>query len=197
MADQRIEKGRATRDRLIGAGRAAFGERGYDATSIAEILDAAGVAKGALYHHFDTKAALFDAVLDRVVQELAEAAAERARAAPDPAASLKAGCGAWLERVLDPTVQRIALLDATAVVGWARVREIDDRHTLSGIRRNLERIVERGGGPGTDIDLLAHMVLAAVNEAALFIVRADDPRAALPVGRRAVDALIDRLTARP
>ena len=195
MADQRIEKGRATRDGLLEAGREAFGERGYDATSIAEILDAAGVAKGALYHHFDTKAALFDAVLDQVVQEIAEAAAERARAAPDPAASLKAGCGAWLERMLDPVVQRIALLDAVAVVGWARVREIDDRHTLSGMRHNLDRLAEQNGGLEADIDLLAHMVLAAVNEAALFIVGAEDPRAALVVGRRAVDALIDRLTA--
>ena len=195
MADQRIEKGRATRDRLIEAGRDAFGERGYDATSIAEILDAAGVAKGALYHHFDTKAALFDAVLDRVVQEIAAAAADRARRAPDPAASLKAGCGAWLEMTLDPAIQRIALLDAAAVVGWVRLRDIDERHTLSGMRRNL-RLAAQSGGLDVDIDLLAHMLLAAVNEAALFIVCADDPRAALAVGRQAVDALIDRLTAR-
>jgi hypothetical protein len=63
------------------------------------------------------------------------------------------------------------------------------------MRRNLERLAEQGDGLDADIDLLAHMVLAAVNEAALFIVRADDPRAALAVGRQAVDALIDRLTA--
>ena len=197
MVDGRIEKGRATRDRLIAAGREVFGDRGYDATSIAEILTTAGVAKGALYHHFATKADLFDAVLDRVVQEIAEAAADRARREADPAESLKAGCGAWLEMTLDPAIQRIALLDAAAVVGWARMREIDDRHTLSGMRRNLERAAAGSGGPDVDIDLLAHMVLAAVNEAALFIVRADDPRAALATGRRAVDALIDRLTARP
>jgi hypothetical protein len=97
---------------------------------------------------------------------------------------------------LDPAIQRIALLDAAAVVGWARVREIDDRHTLSGMRRNLERLAAQSGGLDADIDLLAHMVLAAVNEAALFIVRADDPRAALAVGRQAVDALVDRLTVR-
>lgn len=195
MADQRIEKGRATRERLVEAGRAAFGDRGYDATSIAEVLEAAGVAKGALYHHFATKAALFDAVLDRVLQEVAETAVDRARAVPDPAASLKAGCGAWLETTLDPAIQRIALVDAHAVVGWARVRELDDRHTLSAMRRNLERIAEQRGGLGADVDLLAHMVLAAVNEAALFVVRADDPRAALAVGRRAVETLVDRLTA--
>ena len=195
VADQRIEKGRATRDRLVEAGRQAFGERGYDATSIAEILDAAGAAKGALYHHFDTKAALFDAVLDRVVQELAEAAADQARRAPGPTEGLKAGCGAWLESTLDPGVQRIVLLDGAAVVGWARAREIDERHTLSGMRRNLERLVEQSGSLDVDVDLLAHMVLAAVNEAALFIVRADEPGEALAVGRQAVEVLIDRLTA--
>jgi AcrR family transcriptional regulator len=195
VPDQRIEKGAATRERLLEAARQAFGERGYEATSITEILDAAGVAKGALYHHFETKAALFDAVLDRVVQEIGAAAADRARSATGPAASLKAGCGAWLEMTLDPTIQRIALLDAAAVAGWARVREIEDRHTLSGMRRNLERAREQSGGFDGDIDLLAHMVLAAVNEAALFIVRADDPHAALEVGRQTVDALIDRLMA--
>ena len=194
MADGRIERGKATRDRLIAAGRDAFGSRGYDATSVAEILDAAGVAKGAMYHHFDTKAALFDAVLDRVVQEIAEAAAERARRAPDPAARLKAACGAWLEMALDPAIQRIALLDAAAVVGWARTREIDERHTLSGMRRDLERLARERGIQDVDVDLLAHMVLAAVNEVALFIVGADDPQAARAVGRRAVDALVDRLT---
>jgi AcrR family transcriptional regulator len=195
VPDQRIEKGAATRERLIEAARRAFGERGFDATSLTEILDAAGVAKGALYHHFETKAALFDAALDRVVQEIGAAAADRARRATGPAASLKAGCGAWLEMTLDPTIQRIALLDAAAVVGWARVREIEDRHTLSGMRRNLERAREQSDAVDGDIDLLAHMVLAAVNEAALFIVRADDPHAAFEVGRQTVDALIDRLIA--
>jgi AcrR family transcriptional regulator len=192
MPDMRVERGRATRERLIEAAREAFGSKGYEATSVAEILDAAGIAKGALYHHFASKEELFDAVLDRLVEDVAAAAAERARRAPDPIASLKAGCAAWLEMTLDPAVQRIGLLDAAAVVGWARMREIDERHTLSGIRVNLERI----GGLEADVDLFAHMVLAAVNEAALFIARADDPEAALETGRRAVDELIDRLTTR-
>jgi AcrR family transcriptional regulator len=195
VTDRRIEKGKATRDRLIDAGRQAFGARGYDATSLAEILDVAGAAKGALYHHFETKAALFDAVLDRVVQETAQAAAARALGAASPAARLKAGCGAWLEMTLDPAVQRIVLLDSVAVVGWARARQIDDRHILAGLRHNLQRLAEQPGGLDADVDLLAHMVLAAVNEAALFIMCAEDPRAALAVGRNAVEALIDQLAA--
>lgn len=193
MADLRLQKGIATRDRLIAAGRELFGERGYEATSIEAILEAAGVARGALYHHFPTKQALFDAVLDRVVAEIADQAAVAARGAADPVARLRAGCSTWLQMALDPAIQRIALLDAPAVVGWTRWRELDDRHILGRLRRSLEMIAAEGLLPDADVDLLAHMVLASVNEAALLIARADEPEAALAKGQAAVDALIGRL----
>jgi AcrR family transcriptional regulator len=196
VPDLRLEKGIATRERLIATGRELFGQRGYEATSIEAILEAAGVARGALYHHFATKQALFDAVLDRVVGEIADEAAVVARAAADPIASLRAGCGAWLRMALDPAIQRISLVDAPAVVGWTRWRELDDRHTLGRLRHNLELIAAEGRLPAADVDLLAHMVLASVNEAALLIARADDPDAALAMGQTAVDALIDRLVGR-
>ncbi len=194
MADLRIEKGRATRERLIQAGRELFGARGYEDTSIGAILEAAGVTRGSLYHHFETKEALFDAVLDRVVAEIAATAAQAARAAPDPVASLRAGFAAWLRMALDPGVQRIALLDPPSVVGWTRWREIDEQHILGGLRATMRRLARQGRLPPGDVDLYAHMLLAAVNEAALLIARADDPAAALATGQAAVDALIDRLT---
>jgi AcrR family transcriptional regulator len=194
MADLRIEKGRATRERLIQAGRELFGARGYEDTSIGAILQAAGVTRGSLYHHFETKEALFDAVLDRVVAEIAATAAQAARAAPDPVGSLRAGFAAWLRMALDPGVQRIALLDPPSVVGWTRWREIDEQHILGGLRATMRRLARQGRLPPGDVDLYAHMLLAAVNEAALLIARAEDPAAALATGQAAVDALIDRLT---
>lgn len=193
MPDLRSERGRATRDRLIAAGRELFGERGYEATSIDAVLEAAGVKRGALYHHFESKQALFDAVLDREVSDVAQAAAEAARAEADPLESLRAGCATWLRMALDPAVQRIALLDPPAVVGWRRWREIDEQHILGGLRRNLELIAADDRVPPGDVDVLAHMLLAAVNEAALLIARADDPREALLRGQAAVDTLLDRL----
>jgi AcrR family transcriptional regulator len=193
MTDLRSERGRATRDRLIAAGRELFGEHGYEATSIEAILETAGVKRGALYHHFESKQALFDAVLDQVVSEVARAAAEAARAETDPVESLRAGCTAWLRMALDPAVQRIALVDPPGVVGWTRWRELDEQHILGGLRRNLQLIAADERLPAGDVDLLAHMVLAAVNEAALLIARADDPREALAKGKSAVDTLIDRL----
>ena len=194
MADGRIEKGRETRERLLATGRALFGEHGYEATSIDAILAAAGVARGALYHHFATKEALFDAVLDSVVAEIADTAAEAALGAgPDPVAGLRAGCSAWLGMALDPAIQRIALLDPPSVVGWTRWRELDELHTLGRLRANLQAIAEAGRLPADQVDVLAHMVLASVNEAALMIARAEDPAAALSAGQAAVDTLLDRL----
>ena len=191
--DGRVERGRETRERLVRAGRKLFGERGYEATSIEAILTAAGVARGALYHHFATKEALFDAVLDTLVAEIAAAAAVAARKASDPVDSLRRGCSAWLRMALDPAVQRIALVDAPSVVGWSRWRELDEVHTLGGLRANLQALAAEGRLPEAQVDLLAHMVLASVNEAALMIARADDPKKALRAGQAAVDTLLDRL----
>ena len=193
MVDGRIERGKATRGRLIEAAREQFGAHGYEGTSLDAILGVAGVKRGALYHHFDSKQELFDAVLDRVVGEMAERVAKAAGAASDPVESLRIGCATWLRMALDPEVQRIVLLDPPSVVGWTRYREIDEAHTLGGLRRNLERISAQGRLAGGDVDLLAHMVIASVNEAALMIARAKNPRAALKTGEATVTTLIDGL----
>jgi AcrR family transcriptional regulator len=195
--DRRVARGRATRERLVATARELFGRDGYDATSIEAVLREAGVARGSLYHHFENKTALFDAVLDQVVAEIAEQAATAARAQEDPVEGLRAGCGAWLRMALDPAIQQIALVDAPAVVGWSRWRELDEQHTLGGVRRALAQIAESGSLPADQVDVLANMLLASVSEAALMIVRAGDPEAALAAGQAAFDTLLDRLASSP
>jgi AcrR family transcriptional regulator len=192
-SDLRLEKGRATREKLVATARELFGRDGYDATSIDSVLRASGVARGSLYHHFENKTALFDAVLDQVIAEGAAEAAQAARAHDDPVEGLRAGCGAWLRSALDPALQQIALVDAPAVVGWARWRELDEQYTLGGVRRSLQLISESGRLPAAQVDVLANMLLAAVSEAALLIPHADDPEAALAAGQAAFDTLLDRL----
>jgi AcrR family transcriptional regulator len=193
MSDQRVERGKATRERLVATARELFGRDGYEATSIEAVLREAGVARGSLYHHFENKTALFDAVLDQVVGEIAEQAADAARAHDDPVEGLRAGCGAWLQMALDPAVQQISLVDAPAVVGWSRWRELDEQHTLGGVRRSLQLLADSGRLPAAQVDVLAHMLLASVSEAALLIPRAEDPEAALAAGQAAFDTLLDRL----
>lgn len=197
--DGRVEKGRATRDALIAAARDLFGDHGFDGTSIEAVLAVAGVARGALYHHFATKAELFDAVLDRETAALADAIAQAARPVPDPLKSLATGCDAFLRLALDPAIQRITLLDPPAVVGWVRWREIDRRHTLGGLRASIGRLAKTGRVEPAQVDMLAHMILAAVGEAAMFVATADDSDDALRVAQDSVNTLVTRLfsTRRP
>lgn len=194
--DGRVERGRTTREGLIAVARELFGEHGYDGASIGAVLDAAGLARGALYHHFASKEALFDAVLDHEVARIARTAAAAARDADDPVTSLRAGCMTWLEVALDPAVQRIVLLDPPAVLGWNRWRELDELHTLGGLRANIKRIAAEGRVAPEQVDVLAHMILAAVSEAALQIARAEDTDTALATGQAALDTLLTRLFAK-
>ncbi|MBA2470792.1 MAG: TetR/AcrR family transcriptional regulator [Pseudonocardiales bacterium] len=195
--DGRLARGRGTRDRLLATARTQFGQHGYEATSIDTILSGAGVARGALYHHFASKEALFEAVLDQVIAELAAKVRQTGRAQSDPAESLKAGSLAWLRLAIDPAVQRIVLLDAPAVVGWNRWRTIDDQHTLGATKAALALLAQSGRLPYGSTDMLAHLILAAVGETALLIARADDPATALPTAEAALELLLDRLLPLP
>lgn len=191
--DLRIERGKTTRERLISVGFDLFGARGYEATSVGAILDEAGLARGAFYHHFATKTDLFEAVFDRVIARIAQVSADAARAHEDPVDSLRAGCSAWLDVALNPAIQRIAFIDGVSVLGWDRYKEIDEAHTLGGIKASLRAIARTGLIPEDSADVLAHMVSGAVGEAAKLIVGAEDPAAARQSGQAALDILLGRL----
>lgn len=193
MTDRRRARGEATRERLLTAARELFGESGYEATSIEAVLARSGVARGALYHHFESKAELFDAVVERVFVEIAERTGAAAAGAESALERLRAGCQAWLTMALDPAIQRLALLDPPAALGWSRWRQLDDRYSLGGLRASLRALADEGRVPAAEHELLANMLLAALNEAALYIADAGDARAALDVGRATVDTLLDRL----
>ncbi|MET7952189.1 helix-turn-helix domain-containing protein [Micromonospora sp. NPDC005324] len=193
MRDLRVVKGHQTRTRLLAAARELFGRRGYDDTSIELILQAAGVQRGGFYHHFGSKQAAFDAVLDTVIAELAVEVASATPRDADPRTVLRVGCAAWLRLLLDPSVQRITLLDPPSVLGWKRWREIDEQHILVNLRRTLKRLPSKTTCPAEEIDLLAHLLLAAVGEAALHIASSDAPHAALAAADSAVGRLIDSM----
>lgn len=190
----RAEQGRATRDQLIEVATGLFAEHGYEDTSIEAVLAAAGVSRGALYHHFAGKDALFQAVVDtleaRVLAELAEVTKD----APDAVSTLHTGAMAWIDLASDPVVQRILLIDAPAVVGWEQRHAEDENNALNTMRMILHAVAQEGRLPEEFADPFAHMVLAAVDEAALMIARADDTAAAHARGRAAVAELLRRIT---
>ena len=124
------ERSQATREALIGAARKLFAKRGYAEVGTEEIVRAAGLTRGALYHHFGGKRELLAAVYEQIERELAERIASGALGATDPLEAMRAGTEMFLDACLEPEVQRIVLLDAPAVLGWERWRAIAAEHGL-------------------------------------------------------------------
>ena len=193
--NQKIARGQATRQHLVTVAMRLFARTGFAATSIEAVMAAAGASRGALYHHFDSKTQLFEAVLERVEADIAHSVVAASRGIADPVEALRAGCNAWFDLAREPAVRQIVLVDAPSVVGWAKWREIDARHGFGLMKASLKNAAKAGRVDSDLIDMLAHMLLASVLEIALIIARANDPVAAKQEGRAAFEALIDRLFA--
>src|SRR5271167_2266138 len=167
---RRAAQAEATRAALVAAARRLFVEKGYHRTGTEEVVAEAGVGtRGALYHHFADKQALFEA--DLVI----EAAKNLADPADGALNQLRQGLIGFLDASLTPHVQRILLIDGPAVLGWVRWRELESVYGLGAIRVMLERAVQEGDlAPGQPVNALAHVLLAAADETALFIANSPD-----------------------
>jgi AcrR family transcriptional regulator len=190
---KKIERGKATRSRLVATAARLFADKGYEATSIEDLLRELGMSRGALYHHFDSKEAVFEAVLHQIEAEVAEATVAASRGARDPAAALRAGCEAFLNLARTPRIRQIVLTDAPAALGWKKWREIEAQHGLGLLKAALGGAAESGRLRADQVDLFAHVLLAALIEIALMIARSDNSKAALQNGRNALARLIDSL----
>jgi AcrR family transcriptional regulator len=191
--NRKLEQREATRSHILVVAKRLFAEHGYEGTSIESVLGETGISRGALYHHFPSKEALFEAVLELVEASIAEALVAAAGEATDPVEALHVGASAWLRFARDPVVQRIALIDAPSVVGWQKWREIDERHAFGLLKGTLEAAAREGRLRSDSVDALAHMLLAAMVEIALLIARAEDQDDATARGEAAVEELLDRL----
>jgi AcrR family transcriptional regulator len=187
------ERTRATRAALLTAGRALFAQRGYAAVPAEEIVAAAGLTRGALQHHFGDKKELFRAVFEQVESELPTRVSAAVIGQPDSWAAATAGLTAFLDACEEPEILQVALTDAPAVLGWAEWRAIETRHGLGLIQAVLEQAMAEGVITRQPVDVLAHLVLSAVIEAALLIAHASDRDAARACTERALRALLDGL----
>jgi AcrR family transcriptional regulator len=186
----RVEQAQATRAALLAAARRLFVAKGYHATGTEEIVAEAGVGtRGALYHHFADKQALFLAVFEAIEEELVGSA--NAGAYPDDAfGQLRAGLLAFLDASLTLEVQRVLLLDGPAVLGWQTWRSLEEKYGLGAIQALLSRAVEEGSIRQQPLGVLSHLLLATVDEAALYIANAADPTTARTEAADAVDGLL-------
>ena len=191
-ARTQVERLAATRAALLKAARTIFAEQGYAAAATEEIVRRAKVTRGALYHHFEDKRSLFDAVASEVAREIAEKI-DAKTPMDDPLKALIVGTGAFLDACLDPAVRRIYLIDAPAVLGWHRWREIDAPHGVRSLREGVSAMLAERPDDALAVEPTTFLLAGAFNEAALWIAEAKDEKAARRAMDRSLAALIERL----
>lgn len=172
------ERSETTTTQLLDAARALFASAGFAGALLDNVVCDAGVTKGALYHHFAGKRDLFAAVYENEQKRLAELSLTAYADHSDHWTGLQEACRAFLEASLDPGVQRITLLDGPSVLGWDRLREIEDRYTVAQLRIGLERALADGLIAQRPIEPLVQMLNGALCEAAMLIARSQNPREA-------------------
>jgi AcrR family transcriptional regulator len=180
----------ATRRRLVTAARTLFGDRGYADVGTEEIVRAAGVTRGAMYHQFRDKADLFAAVAEEVEAEIAARIASGAAGfAADPVGALRSGAQLFRDTCAVPEVERIILLDAPAVLGAAAWRDLAGRYGLGLIQFALQAAIDAGAIVPQPVVPLSHVLVGALNECALYVAQAEDP----PAAREQCTAILDRI----
>jgi AcrR family transcriptional regulator len=184
-------QGEETRARLVETARELFADRGYAGVSMEQVCTKAEVTRGALYHHFAGKDDLFRAVCEDVAGTVTSQVLEAASGHSDAWRRLREGCQAFLVACSDQGVRQILLTDAPSVLGWASFRELDARHGLGLLRAGIQAAMEAGAVQAGPVDLVAHMLVAALDEAAMVVGRATEPDAA----RQDAALVIDRILA--
>lgn len=191
------ERSAATREALISAARTLWGARGYAEVGTPEIAKQAGVTRGAMYHQFADKAALFRDVVEAVEHDVMARMATlvAASGATTPADAIRAAVDAWLDVSGDPEVRQLILLDAPAVLGWSAFRDVAQRYSLGMTEQLLTEAIRAGQLAALPVRPLATVMIGALDEAAMAIATAEDrQRARREIGqvlRRLIDGLLE------
>jgi len=187
---RREEYTEATRQALLSAGREIFAREGYQAAGIEAISRAARVTRGAFYHHFEDKKALFDAVVVSLQSEAAGKIEERARVQRKIWDRLSVGIDAYLDACLEPAYGRIVIQEAAAVLGNERYREIEETYPMALLTATLNALKRDGELDFEDINLLSRMVDAMICEVAIMLPEADHPKKLRERGQKIIGTLL-------
>lgn len=194
-ASLRAEQVAQTRAALVAAGRRLFGENGFRATSVEDLAREARVTTGALYHHFPTKTALFEAVFMQAHADLLTVSTQAAQGASSDLDELARGFDAFLDGVLQPDVQRILILDGPAVLGLARFTELDERYAHAMIVHALQAAAQAGSIEVDDPDTTTRLLLGALTRGAMLIANSPDPVKTRHAVAESMRALLNSFTA--
>jgi AcrR family transcriptional regulator len=185
-----VARAEATRSTLVAVARRLFAEQGFAGTSIEDILQAADVSRGALYHHFKNKEDLFRDVYEAVEADLCERIITAAILGEgDHLEMFERGLTAFLDECLVPEVQRVVLLEGPSVLGWDTWHEIDEKYGYGIIKAGIDESMAAGLLEQQSSETLAHVLLGVMIQAGMVVARAPDPKRA----RRDMAATIVRL----
>ncbi|GAC67928.1 TetR/AcrR family transcriptional regulator [Gordonia soli] len=177
----------ATARHVLETATGLFADRGFADVSLDDVAAGAGVTRGAVYHHYRSKAGLFAAVAADLQSSIADQVVDAATAVgDDPTDQLRAGCHGFLDAITAPAPLRVLLVDAPAVIGWQEWRRLDAENSVVHLR---EALAAAGVDDGI-VDALAAHLSGAMNEAALWIAQSDSPDAR-DQAHRALDRLVD------
>jgi AcrR family transcriptional regulator len=190
------DRSAATKEAIVRAARPLFAREGFARVGTEAILRAAGVSRGAMYHQFKDKAAVFEAVFEAVEQDVTTRLATTVAQAgeSDPIALMELGAHAWLDVCAEPEVQRIVLLDAPAVLGWERWRELGMKYGIGLVEAMIAHAISAGRIQDQPVTPLAHILIGSLDEAAMYVVRAQDPTLARDQMRAAISRLVHALS---
>jgi AcrR family transcriptional regulator len=169
MSKSKAEQAQATQHALLRVGRRLFARRGFDAVSAEEIVAAANVTRGALYHHFDGKDGLFRAVVVDVMREVCKRLENDSAGARSALDAVERGVRSFLDACSEPAYQRILLIDGPAVLGWHEWRTLDLEHGLGLLRRGLEAAVRTKEIAVADVEMTTHLLAGALIDGALLV----------------------------
>jgi AcrR family transcriptional regulator len=187
---RREEYTEATRQALLSAGREIFAQEGFQAAGIEAISRAARVTRGAFYHHFEDKKALFDAVVVTLQVEAAAKIQDKATLEKKGWDRLSRGIDTFLDVCLEPAYGRIVIQEAPAVLGNARFREIEEAYPMALLTATLNALKRQGELDFEDIDLLSRMVDAMICKLALMLPEASQPKKLRERGQKIIGSLL-------
>jgi AcrR family transcriptional regulator len=190
---RREEYVESTRAALLDAAAVAFASQGFARTSVDDIVRRARLTKGALYHHFNDKTAVFEAVFCRIEESLVRRVAEASAKHTDPWKRIDAGFGAFLEAALEPENRRIVFEEAPIALGWARWRGIEQQYMMGLLRATLRSLHEAGLIHAEPLDLVAPVLFAAIAEATQVAAQGADTKAARRAAKRLMLQLVHGL----
>jgi AcrR family transcriptional regulator len=193
VRSRRLEYSESTRHALVDSAVDLFTKRGYAATSLDEVAKRARVTKGALYHHFSGKQALFEAAFDAVETTVMSRLTQIVVGPGDPWERAMNGIRHYVEICLDPSYQRIVVHEAPVVMGWERWREAEDHFSFGLVRAAIQALVDGDVIEDLPVEVSARLLFGALTAGATVIARADDPKKAGAEVSTTIVRMLERL----